>query len=224
MRSVFRYLWLPIYRHWVLRHIQREQYFVGAGMRLKVPPGVFHPGVFFSSEIFVDFLQKIDFQGKKVIDVGTGSGFLALFAAYKGAIVTAIDINPLAVETAQKNASILLPPPSFLQSDLFDEVPRQVFDFVLVNPPYYARAPRNDTERAFFAGEHLEYFEKFFAQAPAFCALHSRVWMILSEDCDLVRIGECAARHGFLLRKVFEKKKWGERFWVIEAERPQPQV
>jgi len=49
---------------------------------------------------------------------------------------------------------------------------------------------------------------------PAFLGATTQVWMILSEDCDFEKIRGIAAQNGFRLAVVFEKKKWGERFWV----------
>jgi release factor glutamine methyltransferase len=45
-----------------------------AGFRLTVRPTVFHPRYFLTSEFFANFLSDIDLTGKRVADVGTGSG------------------------------------------------------------------------------------------------------------------------------------------------------
>ncbi len=229
MRTLFRHFWLPFYRRWALKYIQQAHTYKYAGLQLNIPPDVFHPGVFFSSPIFISFLQKIDFQGKKVLDVGTGSGFLALFCAQNGAIATALDINPLAVETARENAQANNLPLEVLESDLFDLLSPQHFDFILINPPYYPRSPHNFAEHAFFAGENLEYFEKLFAQLPNYILPNpaatrdeaqqlTNIWLILSEDCLFFNIQEIAARNNFILHSVFEKKKWGERFFIAQAD------
>jgi predicted nicotinamide N-methyase len=66
-----------------------------AGFRLVVRPTVFHPCYFLSSEYFAEFISPLDLSGKRVLDVGTGSGILALAAARAGAAhVVAADINP----------------------------------------------------------------------------------------------------------------------------------
>lgn len=198
--------------------MQRECRISLSGVQLVVPPGVFHPGLFFSTPIFLSFLQSIDFQDKKTLDLGTGSGALAIFSAKLGGVVTASDINPQAVVTARLNAAANGLSVEVVESDLFDQMAPQIFDFVLINPPFYPHNAASFAERAFFAGENWSYFEQLFAGLPAFITPETRVWMILSEDCRLETIQEIAARRGFSFQIVFSRKKWGERFYIYQIE------
>src|SRR5262245_13080602 len=91
-------LWI---RHARDRDIRTE---VGV-LTLKVLPTVFHPWFFGTSRIFAEYLAKIGLEGKRFLDLGTGSGIVGLHAARAGAIVTALDINPKAVECARSNAA-----------------------------------------------------------------------------------------------------------------------
>lgn len=77
----------------------------------------------------------------KIIDLGTGSGILAITLAAERprAQVTATDISDNALKQAIKNAQqIDTPHIRFIQSDWFNEVDLQHFDLVISNPPYIA--------------------------------------------------------------------------------------
>ena len=110
-----------------------------AGFRLTVRPTVFHPRYFFTSEFFANFLSDIDLTGKRVADVGTGSGILALAAARAGAAsVVALDINPAAAKVAAENAHAngLGKPIMAVGSNLLSALsPRPLFDVILSSPP-----------------------------------------------------------------------------------------
>lgn len=217
MRRLYRFFLSGVYRRWALWYIGSERRCTVEGLALTIPPGVFHPLIHFSTPIFLTFLKKANLQGKKVLDMGTGSGLIALFAAQNGGSVLATDINPLAVETARANAHRNGLTVDFQVSDLFDQVPPTVFDFVLANPPYYPKNPENAPQRAYFAGENHEYFDKFYRRLPAFMHEKTRIWMILSEDCDLDAISKCGSVYGFETEVVWSKKKWGEQFLVLES-------
>ena len=106
-----------------------------AGFHLTVRPTVFHPRYFLTSEFFANFLASLDLTGKRVADVGTGSGILALAAARAGAAsVVAIDINPNAAEAAAENAHAngLGRRIMAVGSDLLSALtPRPLFDVIL---------------------------------------------------------------------------------------------
>jgi spermidine synthase len=71
-------------------------------------PGVVHPK--FSEITFLPFMEKHKelFQGKKVLDIGTGCGILALYAAkLKAAKVVATDIDARAIANAKRNSQLL---------------------------------------------------------------------------------------------------------------------
>ena len=85
----------------------------------------------------------------RVIDVGTGSGCIAVSVAkrHAGALVLAVDRSREALEIARRNAGRhgVADRIEFLESDLFRAVPfGQTSDFILSNPPYI---PTSDVER-----------------------------------------------------------------------------
>jgi release factor glutamine methyltransferase len=79
----------------------------------------------------------------RVLDIGTGSGNLAVTVAHqhKSACVTAVDLSADALAVAKRNAARhgVVERIRFLQGDLFEPIPPgELFDFVLSNPPYIA--------------------------------------------------------------------------------------
>ncbi|WP_308406654.1 HemK2/MTQ2 family protein methyltransferase [Streptomyces sp. AC555_RSS877] len=93
--------------------------------------------------------------GAEVLDVGTGSGALALEAARRGTRVTAVDVSWRAVATARLNAWRAGVPVRIRRGNLFGPVRGQSFDLILTNPPYVpapmVRLPRGPA-RAWDAG------------------------------------------------------------------------
>jgi release factor glutamine methyltransferase len=73
-----------------------------------------------------------------VLDVGTGSGAIALAIAYErhGAAVTACDVSTDALAVAAANAQRLGLEVELLRSDLFEQLGDRRFDLVASNPPY----------------------------------------------------------------------------------------
>lgn len=93
------------------------------------------------------------FKGFKVLDVGTGSGLIALMLAQRlqGAQITAIDIDAGAVEQAKYNFSVS-PWADRLncqQISLQDLEGEGVYDLIVSNPPYFQDSLKNpDSQRA----------------------------------------------------------------------------
>ena len=106
------------------------------------------------------------FSGPRIVDVGTGSGAIAVTLAHEwpDAIVTATDISPSALEVARSNArrTGFADRIRFVQGDLLAPIAGEQFDIVISNPPYVSEADRESLAvevRAFepaialFAGE-----------------------------------------------------------------------
>src|SRR5579862_6625233 len=73
------------FSYWLILARRSTRTSHAAGLRLTVPPTVFHPRFFLTSEYFAAFIARLDLVGKRVVDVGTGTGILALAAARSGA-------------------------------------------------------------------------------------------------------------------------------------------
>lgn len=157
------------------------------GFDLVIERGVFHPSLFFSSTILGRRLAQMPLQRKRVLDMGTGSGILALCAARGGASVLAVDVNPQAVACAGANAAAnrLQDRIRVLQSDLFAAIPDgERFDLVLWNPPFYPGEPLDDAQRAWRAGESFDVIHRFGRSAAGFLAPGGILLVILSSDVN----------------------------------------
>ncbi|MEN6316313.1 MAG: peptide chain release factor N(5)-glutamine methyltransferase [Clostridiaceae bacterium] len=75
-----------------------------------------------------------------ILDVGTGSGCIAVSLAYyvPGCLVTAIDRMPDAISIAQRNAVLnkVADRIHFIESNLFEAISAERFDIIVSNPPY----------------------------------------------------------------------------------------
>lgn len=87
--------------------------------------------------------------GRRVLDIGTGSGLIALMMAqrYPTAHVTAIDIEPDACLQARENAlrSPFAERISVEETALQDFAADEQFDAIVCNPPFYAATPASKT-------------------------------------------------------------------------------
>lgn len=105
-----------------------------------VGPGTLIPRP--ETEMLVEFaLEKMPLtQAVRVLDLGTGSGVIALAVKKERpmATVTAVDASAAALAIAMKNGEQLDLEVEFLQSDWFAALQGRVFDLLLANPPYIA--------------------------------------------------------------------------------------
>jgi release factor glutamine methyltransferase len=191
-----------------------------AGFRLDVAPTVFHPRVFITSEFFAKFILALDLTGKRVADVGTGTGILALAAARAGASqVVALDINPAAVATAQSNAAGngLGDRVIALESDLLAALPPQpAFDVIISSPPSFPGEPRDVADRAWHAGPDYRDVANLFTEAKSRLLPGGVMYLLLSIRSDLTRFGALISAAGFQPRLVAEHSIWIDRFILFE--------
>jgi release factor glutamine methyltransferase len=150
------------------------------GLPFIVTPGVFNPkvlrtGEFFASQIDSSLIDRND----EVLDMGTGSGVCAVFAANHARRVIAVDINAAAVRCAGINALMnhLEHKIEVRHGDLFAAVPGERFDLILFNPPFLRGAPRDDRDRAWRSSDVAE---RFAAGLGAHLKLGGAVLMLLS--------------------------------------------
>ena len=155
-----------------VQYILGYSYFLG--LKLKVSPAVLIPRP--ETELLVEtVLERLkDFPSPSVIDIGTGSGAIAIAIKDKlpDSKVTAVDISKTALAMAKENAKANRVSINFLESDLFSSV-SGTFDVLISNPPYIGIDEKidplvrnNEPAGALFAPmEGLYFYEQILKQS-----------------------------------------------------------
>ena len=110
------------------------------GLDFRVTPDVLIPRA--DTETLIDAaLEKLTGDAaQKVLDLGTGSGCIAITIAHErpAARVTAVDVSAAALNVARENAVAAGVGVGFVQSNWFDSLDGKRFDMIVSNPPYVA--------------------------------------------------------------------------------------
>jgi len=116
---------------------------------------------------------------RRAIDVGTGTGVLALLLARRGANTIATDIEPRAVDCARENAS-RLGLSRRVEVVLADLFPGEPADLVVSNPPWIPAPAHSTLDRAIYdpGGEVLS---RLVTGLPAALGPGGEAWIVLSD-------------------------------------------
>ncbi|WP_169450011.1 peptide chain release factor N(5)-glutamine methyltransferase [Marinobacter orientalis] len=171
-------------------HLLGEQEFWS--LPLKVTPFTLIPRP--DTECLVEAALLLDLpESAKVLDLGTGTGAIALALASErpGWQVAACDAVTEAVDLATENATRLGLPVTVARSDWFADLPAGSFDLIISNPPYIAGNDvhlaegdvRFEPESALVAGDDgLDDIRRITAGAPA--RLSAGGWLILEHGYE----------------------------------------
>ena len=189
---------LAIFRKLLARRLQWEPVAYITGRKefwtftLEVDSSVLIPRP--DTEIIVeetlDIYRNFNSLPVRILDIGTGSGAIALALAYEiaDAKVVATDISQAALNLAKKNAASLglHEKIDFRPGNLFEPVDG-LFDIIVSNPPYIAATEYEELplgvkffepRDALLAGvSGLEFYEKLISQATAY--LKKNGWLLL---------------------------------------------
>jgi len=192
------------------------------GVPIVVLPDTFNPVVFRTGAFLARAIPELAYAypagHRSALDMGTGSGIGAVFAARAGWSVTAVDINPSACRCARINAALngLEGAIEVLEGDLFKPIAGRVFDLILFNPPFFRGNPRDDLDRAWHGTDILE---RFATGAGHVLAPGGRITFVLSSHGE----GDCLARllekERLSVRAIRRRDFGSEILTVFEARR-----
>lgn len=167
----------------------------------------------------------------KVLDMGTGTGAIALALASEKPnwLVTACDLYEDAIALAQTNARELKLPVNVFQSSWFTGMPTDYFDLIVSNPPYIASGDdhlgegdvRFEPASALVAGsDGLADIRQIVAEAPAW--LNSQGWLLLEHGFDQAKaVQELFSNCGFTNIESFKDYGGNDRMtlgqWPLQG-------
>ena len=201
-------------------HILGEREFFGLSFRVTPATLIPRPETELLVELALKYLTSPQpspekGEGIRVLDLGTGSGAIALSIAHSrpDVAVTAVDASEAALEVARENAQRLgIANVRFLQSDWFSALAGQRFDLIVSNPPYIAAGDAHLTQgdvrfepmSALASGvDGLDDIRSIAGQAGAY--LEHGAWLLLEHGYDqAAQVRDLLQMNGFIA--VFSAK------------------
>ena len=221
-KKILNIVYKPIVK-WYSGRIRPYRY---KDIRIRVFPGVFHPGVYLSTKVFLEYLEFVNVYKQRVLELGTGTGLISIICALDGAYVTASDSHSLSIRNAEFNKRHFNEEISkrggkleTIESDLFGKIPRQVFDLIIINPPFLYGKAKTFAEHTIRHTASSSYFENLFSSLNSYANSESEILMILSDHCDQELIHDAAQKHALGLKCVLTKKHLMETNYVFRVER-----
>ena len=173
------------------------------GLTLVIPPLV-HPITKMSHLLGEAVLAEVR-EGDRVLDMGTGCGVNAILAASKSVDVTAVDVNPHALDAARANAARngVADRVTVRHSDVFSDVDG-AFDLIIFDPPFRWFTPRDFVEAAMADGNYRA-LTTFFREARDHLTAGARMLMFFGTSGDLPYLRRLADEAGFIVTVIAEE-------------------
>ena len=189
-------------------------------IRIRTDEDVYEPAA--DTELLVRSIRLRG--GERVLEIGTGTGVVAIHCAKHGGRVTATDVCSEALDLTRENAVANQVELDLREGDLFDPV-EGTFDVIIFNPPYLPTAPEDLThsilDRALDGGpDGTEVALRFIERLPQFLADEGRAYLVVSSLQDMDRIEAELLQKGLASRKAGSERFDFETISVLEIRRP----
>ncbi|WP_297516416.1 HemK2/MTQ2 family protein methyltransferase [Thermococcus sp.] len=186
------------------------------GIRIELHPDVYEP----AEDTFL-LAETLEVKpGEIALDVGTGTGIIALLMARKAKRVLGVDVNPKAVELARKNALLNgIGNVEFRLSDLFENVSGK-FDVITFNAPYLPGEPEEPIDLALVGGETgREVIDRFIREVPDYLTENGRVYLVQSSITGIEETLNLFRKVGLRAEVVAKRHLFFEDIVVVQAKR-----
>ena len=197
-----------VLRYWLNGRTEKLVRTQVSGLQLEVFPGIFHPRYFGSSSILAAFVNSLPLKGRSFLEIGCGSGVVALCAARAGARVTAVDINPEAVRCTMANAARNELQLDARVGDVFSAMEDMTFDVIAWNPPFLPGIPNSPKDAAFYGGEDFNVIRRFARGVRSHLNENGAAYTILSGDIDIQKIERIFRENGLAVSQALTRR-WG---------------
>lgn len=160
-----------------------------------------------------------------VLDMGTGTGVLAIAAAEKAENVIGVDINKEALEHAKENSKAAgLTNVKFVYSDLFSYFKKYAwrFDLIIFNPPYLPediREPKESRVATTGGKKGYEILDRFFSEVSEYLMPYGKILIVFSSLTGQDKVHEIIENYGFNYQKISEEELFAETLFVYLAEK-----
>lgn len=176
-----------------LQHITHSQEFMK--MTFYVNEDVLIPRP--DTEVLVEEVIKIakKINAKKILDLCTGSGAIAVALAkyIEDSQITAVDISNKAINVAKLNAknNNVENQITFVESDLFKQLPKEKYDIIVSNPPYIKKEIIKSLEKevqkepqiALDGGyDGLDFYRKIISKADEYLKFNGYICLEIGYD------------------------------------------
>lgn len=220
---VLRSAWAQVVQ-WQFRLFQRHRHQnlvleEVAGRPILVLPEVFNPKLFQTGAFLAETLDdRLIPRGADVLDMGTGSGIGAVFAATWAERVVAVDINAEAVRCARINALLnrVDGRVEVRHGDLFAPVAGERFDVVLFNPPFFRGTPKGAFDYAWRSNDTVE---RFAAGLSRHLLPDGHALVILSSVSDTPTFLRAFRDNGLTVEPLVERDFFVETFAIYRLRR-----
>ncbi|NJE50079.1 HemK2/MTQ2 family protein methyltransferase [Thermococcus sp. 9N3] len=186
------------------------------GLRILLDENVYEP----AEDTFL-LAETLEVKpGEMALDVGTGTGIIALLMARKAKYVLGVDVNPKAVELARRNALLNgIRNVEFRLSNLFENVSGR-FDVITFNAPYLPGEPEEPIDLALVGGETgREVIYRFIREVPDYLTENGRVYLVQSSITGIEETLNLFREVGLRAEVVAKRHLFFEDIVVVQARR-----